>query len=126
MAALLMTQGPLEGTFFRLPDEPVVSVGRDDQCTLQLLDRSISRQHLQIRFDPATGARSAMDYRSANGVVVNGIRIADAVRLVDGDTLTLGETTMVYLEADHPDATTAMDAVRKSREWKRSTLMRDE
>jgi pSer/pThr/pTyr-binding forkhead associated (FHA) protein len=121
-----MTQGPLEGTFFRLPDEPVVSVGRDDQCTLQLLDRSISRQHLQIRFDPATGARSAMDYRSANGVVVNGIRIADAVRLVDGDTLTLGETTMVYLEADHPDATTAMDAVRKSREWKRSTLMRDE
>ena len=125
MASILVTEGVLEGEYFRLPDDAVVSIGRDDQCTLQLLDRSISRKHLQIRFNAGNKQRVAADYRSANGVIINGARITGDVPLIDGDRIVLGETTLVYLEGDHPDAKTAREAVRNSTEWKRSTLMNE-
>jgi pSer/pThr/pTyr-binding forkhead associated (FHA) protein len=126
MASILVTKGVLEGQYLRLPDERIVSIGRDDQCTLQLLDRSVSRKHLQIRLDEASGERIASDYRSANGVVINGNRISGDVTLHDGDQITLGQLTMVYLADDHPDAKSALNAARRKSEWKRSTLMRGE
>ena len=65
----------------------------------------------------------AAGYRSAHGVVINDERIVSTVQLVDGDRITLGPTTLVYLEADHPDAQSATKAVQGRHEWKRSTLI---
>lgn len=126
MASIFITRGVNEGKYFRLPDEPIVSIGRDDQCTIQLLDPTISRKHLQIRLDDRTGRPLAADYRSANGVKVNGKLIADATPIKDGDQITIGETALVYLADDHPDAESARDAVRRKTEWKRTTLAGDE
>jgi len=125
MASLLVTKGVLTGQYFRLPDEPIVSVGRDDQCTLQLLDRTISRKHLQILRDEHTGGRRAADYRSANGVEVNGERITVPVPIKDGDQIKIGDTVLTFLEEDHPDAKSAQEVVRRKKEWKRTTLAGD-
>ena len=126
MASILITQGVLDGEYFLLPDEPIVSIGRDDQCTLQLLDRTISRKHLQIRIDEKTGTRLAADYRSANGVEINGEIITVAQPLKDGDQIRIGETTLVFLEQDHPDAKSAREFAHSRSEWKRTTMGGDQ
>ena len=79
---------------------------------------------MQIRMDESSGARIAADYRSANGVTINGTRIVADVPLQDGDRILIGDTMMVYLVADHPDAASAAEAVRKKSEWKRTTQLR--
>jgi pSer/pThr/pTyr-binding forkhead associated (FHA) protein len=123
MASLVIIGGEGEGRHLPLL-EPLVSIGRDDACTFQLLDDQVSRKHLQLRLDPATGAHAAGDYRSANGVFINGRRITDPAPLRDGDKIRIGRTTLIYLAEDHPDAEAALAAARKKGEWKRSTIMR--
>jgi pSer/pThr/pTyr-binding forkhead associated (FHA) protein len=122
MASLLVVEGVGQGRLMRLT-EPLVSIGRDDTCTFQILDPLISRKHLQIRLDPALSKHFAADYRSAHGVVINGKAINLDVALNEGDRITIGSTTLVYLEGDHADAASAAAAVKKTDEWKRSTLI---
>jgi pSer/pThr/pTyr-binding forkhead associated (FHA) protein len=122
MASLVVLKGPGQGSHFPLT-EPLVSVGREDDCTFQVLDPMVSRRHLQVRRDEANGAHLAADYRSAHGVFVNGKRILLPTPLSDGDKIKIGETTLVYLASDHPDAPTAMAAAKKKDEWKHTTLM---
>lgn len=122
MATLVVLEGPSVGSHYSIKDQ-IVSAGRSDECTIQLLDASISRKHLQIRCDAATGAHLAGDYRSAHGVFINGKQIVKETVLRDGDKITLGATTLMYLVEDHESATTATTAAKKKDEWKRSTLL---
>jgi pSer/pThr/pTyr-binding forkhead associated (FHA) protein len=121
MASLVVIDGPGEGGNFPLV-EPLVSVGRDDTCTFQVLDATVSRKHLQVRMDAALGKHVAGDYRSAHGVFVNGKQILLDTPLNDGDRIRIGQTTLMYLAADHPDAPAAVAAAKKKGEWKRTTL----
>lgn len=123
MASLVVTEGPRQGAHFPLT-EPLVSVGRDDTCTIQIVDQSVSRKHLQVRLNDADGLHYAGDYRSANGVFINEKQIVADVPLADGDRIRIGGTTLVYLKADHADAGAAMEAAKKKGEWRRSTIMR--
>ena len=68
----------------------------------------------------------AVDARSANGVYINGHRIVQDVPLRDGDCIRIGHTTLVYLTQDDVDAETALEAIRKKDEWKRSTRLPEE
>ena len=43
--------------------------------------------------------------------------------LSDGDRIKIGQTTLMYLAADHADAPAAVAAAKKKGEWKRETLM---
>ncbi|MFZ4574346.1 MAG: FHA domain-containing protein [Phycisphaerales bacterium] len=122
MASLVVIEGPAQGTHFPLV-EPLVSVGREDTCTFQLLDPYVSRKHLQVKFDARLGKHIAGDYRSGNGVFVNEKELLLDVPLVDGDRIRIGTSVIVYLSADHPDAATALAAAKQSGEWKRSTMM---
>jgi pSer/pThr/pTyr-binding forkhead associated (FHA) protein len=72
MATLLVVSGPHEGRYYPLEEHRLVSVGRDDQCSFQLVDDKISRRHLQIRYEEGSDVHFAVDMRSANGVFVNG------------------------------------------------------
>lgn len=122
MASLVVTEGKQQGLHFPLA-EPLVSLGRDDVCTFQILDEQVSRTHLQVRLNPTSGAHVAADYRSANGVFVNGEQIVVPTALADGDAIRIGQTTLVYLVADHPDAQSALAAAAKKKgEWKRATI----
>ncbi len=122
MASLVVIEGPGAGAHFPLT-EPMVSVGRDDTCTIQILDALVSRKHLQVRLDAALGRHVAADYRSAHGVFVNDKQIALDTPLNDGDRIRIGQTMLMYLAADHADAPSALAAAKKKGEWKRTTLM---
>lgn len=123
MATLVIIEGQSQGSQFKLT-APLISVGREETCTFQVLDDEVSRKHLQLKLDPTTGRHSAGDYRSANGVFVNDKRIDQDVLLADGDQIRIGRTKMMYLTEDHPDAKTAFAAAVKKGEWKRGTIMK--
>lgn len=125
MASLVVIDGQGQGARFVLT-EALVSVGRDDACTFQVLDALVSRNHLQIRLDAALGKHVAGDYRSAHGVFVNDKAIVQDTPLNDGDRIRIGHTTLMYLSADHADAPSALAAAKKKGEWKRTTLMGNE
>ena len=67
-AALVVVEGPGQGAHYALV-EPLVSIGRDDTCTVQVLDPQVSRKHLQIRLDPALGKHVAAELADANTAV---------------------------------------------------------
>ena len=122
MSSLVVIEGPALGSQFPLT-QPLVSIGRDDACDFQILDPLVSRKHLQIRLDAATGKHVAGDYRSAHGVIINGRKIVLDTPLNDGDKVLIGQTTLIYLTADHADAPAALAAAKKKGEWKRETLV---
>lgn len=122
MASLVIIEGPEQGAHFPL-SEALVSFGRDDTCTFQILDPFVSRKHLQVRLDAALGKHLAGDYRTPNGVFVNDNRILLHTALEDGDRIKIGQTTLMYLALDHADAPAALAAAKKKGEWKRTTIM---
>ena len=122
MATIVVTGGPSEGRSFPLDVSRLVSVGRDDQCRIQLLDEQVSRRHLQIRFEPDEDRHYAVDMRSANGVFVNGGRIAEERPLEEGDIILVGQSELRYTRDDVTDIDLAIEQYKKRDEWKRGTL----
>jgi two-component system cell cycle response regulator len=69
-----------------------LTIGRGAQAGLQLDDSALSRLHAEItRID---GAWHVRDLGSTNGTWVDGTRVVEAVRLSDGQRLSLGTTTV--------------------------------
>lgn len=122
MACLVVIDGPASGTHFALGEHGVVTVGRDEECTFQIIDPQMSRRHLQIRRG-SDGRHIAADYRSANGIKLNGVTIINEAPLNDGDELMLGLSRVVYSTTDYDDAEHAMIS-RKGNQWMRTTLVR--
>ncbi len=121
MATIVVTAGPNQGQSFPLDVSRLVSVGRDDQCSIQLLDEQVSRRHLQIRFDPDEDQHYAVDMRSANGVFVNGGRVTEDRPLEEGDIILIGQSELRYTRDDVDDIDMAIEQYRKKDEWKRGT-----
>ncbi len=124
MACLIVIDGPAAGSHFALAAHALVTVGRDEECTFQIIDPQMSRRHLQIR-RAGDGGHIAADYRSANGIKLNGVTIINEATLSDGDELTLGLSRVVYSTTDYDDAEHAMSS-RKGNQWMRTTLVRKE
>jgi pSer/pThr/pTyr-binding forkhead associated (FHA) protein len=80
----------------RLEDEPVLTIGRDPSCHIALAwDDSVSRTHAVLeRLGQAWTI--ADDGISRNGTFLNGTKLASRRRLVDGDTLLVGRTTLRF------------------------------
>jgi pSer/pThr/pTyr-binding forkhead associated (FHA) protein len=125
MPSLVVIEGQSQGKHFPLA-QALISVGRDDTCTFQILDTQVSRKHLQVRLDQKSGRHFAGDYRSANGVFINGHLMNLETPLNDGDSIRIGQTTLIYLADDTLDPKSALEVARKKDEWKRSTIMQRE
>ena len=121
MATLLVLAGESEGSYYPLDDSRLVSIGRDDQCSFQIVDAKISRRHLQVRYDEGDDLHYAVDMRSANGVFVNDARVTDEVPLKEGDVITLGRTRIQYTKQSFPDEESARIHIKKTDEWKKGT-----
>jgi pSer/pThr/pTyr-binding forkhead associated (FHA) protein len=92
--ALRVVRGPDTGTSVNLGIPPSkLIIGRGDSAGLELTDRDVSRDHLEIERD-LDGA-IARDLRSKNGLVVNGKRLRER-RLRHGDVLTVGSSDVVF------------------------------
>ncbi len=113
MATLIVIDGPAEGQKFALEQHGLVMVGRDHNCTFQILDPQMSRMHVQIKRHADSDGHSAIDYESANGVCVNGKRIDAHTPLDDGDVIRIGNTSIIYSAQDEPDAQTITQLLRK-------------
>ena len=77
-----------------LPSGAELVLGRDDNCSLPIGHRSLSRQHLRIAEDQ--GRWQVADLGSTNGARVNGVRIQVPVPLAHGDVIQAGVTRIVF------------------------------
>ncbi len=87
-ASLWPLNGAVETKIIIPPNSEPFRIGRDGICELQLYDVRISRRHAQIEF--LAGEYVLNDLSSANGVYVNGNRLAGPIALRTGDTIELG------------------------------------
>jgi len=89
--SLLVLAGSNSGEMTVL-DHDETTLGRSEECTLQILDSGVSRQHCRLTRE---GLRFFIeDLGSRNGTYVNGRRISK-VELQDGDKVQLGRTTIL-------------------------------
>src|SRR5690625_80798 len=72
---------------------PVTVIGRGSEADIIVDDAGVSRRHLEIRI--TLDGVIATDMGSTNGSFVEGHRI-DAATLVDGNTLTIGRTRILF------------------------------
>lgn len=92
MPTLYILQGPDKGHNFDINQSPVL-VGRNSP-DLPLTDNTVSRKHAElIREDSNWYIR---DLNSANGVYVNGVKIAQKQILKQGDQVRCGSSLIVF------------------------------
>ncbi|MBL9023998.1 MAG: GGDEF domain-containing protein [Myxococcales bacterium] len=91
-ASVVVLAGTNVGEMYRLDGVEVV-VGRASNANIRLNDDGISRRHARIFLE--AGKYLIEDLGSANGTLVNGLRIAMKQVLEDGDKIRLGPTTIL-------------------------------
>ena len=70
-------------------DREEITIGRREDNLVHLPERNVSRRHARlVRRD---GSVLLEDLRSANGTLVNGVRISEPVPLGDGDLVRIGD-----------------------------------
>lgn len=82
----------VDGQRYLLTGEVTV-FGRGSESDIVVSDPGVSRRHVEIRVTP--NGVIATDLNSTNGTYVEGHKV-DAVTLVDGNTLTIGRTTITF------------------------------
>ncbi|MCX7703874.1 MAG: AAA family ATPase, partial [Planctomycetota bacterium] len=93
MARLVVVEGEMKGTLFRLLDEGAV-VGRSVSANIRLNDTEVSRQHSKVVKEG--DAYYIEDMGSRNGTIVNGERIEGRRLLKDGDRIRVGKTLLEF------------------------------
>lgn len=112
MASLIVTTGKQEGHFYPLGRRTNV-IGRDEALSIQILDKMISRKHMQIRYDQKTERYYAFDMKSSNGIYVNNAKVLDEVALSDGDVIALGMTHLLFTDKDFDSQDSALQHYKK-------------
>ena len=79
---------------------PVTVIGRGSEADIIVDDPGVSRRHLEIRV--TTDAVIATDLGSTNGLFVEGHQ-GPAATLLDGNTLTIGRTRILFWTGGEPD-----------------------
>lgn len=92
MPYIRVKTGPHKGKIFEIMDE-VITLGRDENQTIQILDQGVSRKHSEIfRIGELCFVR---DLVSTNGTFVNSQRVDEEVLKVR-DELLIGTTILVF------------------------------
>ncbi len=93
MSKIRIMNGPYRGREKTVTEKPL-TIGRDAEAGIQILDRSASRFHCEIF--PVGGMYFVRDLDSKNGTFVNDERLADEELLRVGDIIKIGTTEMVF------------------------------
>lgn len=99
---LVGLEGPLAGKRFFL-DQPLVSIGRAEECDVALDDTKVSRVHARIRYENiqqgAFPARCFLqDAESTNGTLLNQKKVTkDPVLLEEYDQIRIGSSLFGFL-----------------------------
>jgi len=95
MAVLRVARGHSTATEFRFEEE--ISIGRAEECAVRVFDEAASRRHAVVKREE--GGYFAVDLGSANGLFVNGRRVARQ-RLRSGDEVSVRGLVLLFLEED--------------------------
>ncbi|TVR42977.1 MAG: FHA domain-containing protein [Planctomycetota bacterium] len=90
---LRIRNGPYSGREKTLVGE-AVTIGRDVEASIQILDRSASRFHCEVF--PVGGMWFVRDLESKNGTYVNSEPLEDEELLREGDVIRIGSVELVY------------------------------
>jgi pSer/pThr/pTyr-binding forkhead associated (FHA) protein len=93
MSKIRIMNGPYRGREKTVADKPL-TIGRDAEAGIQILDRSASRFHCEIF--PVGGMFFVRDLDSKNGTFVNDERLGDEELLRVGDVIKIGTTELVF------------------------------
>jgi len=122
MASLIVLDGSQKDSYYPLGRRTNV-LGRDEALMIQILDERVSRKHLQITYNKDKNAYYALDMSSKHGVYINGNKISDETRLVDGDRIAIGTTTLWFTVSDFQDRESALSHYKKVGERVRPTFI---
>ena len=91
-------------------DAPDMTIGRDPACQIRVDAPGVSRRHASIhvngRGSAADGKAMLEDLGSTNGTFVDGRRVKKPVALDDGQSVRVGEATLIVRTASPVDAPT--------------------
>lgn len=76
------------------PVNGAVSIGRMPDNDITVQDLKVSRRHAEVFL--RDGRAVVRDLNSGNGTFVNGQRVSGEMPLRNGDTITMGDTSLVY------------------------------
>jgi len=93
MSKIRISNGPYRGREKTLSDK-ALTIGRDAEAGIQILDRSASRFHAEIF--PVGGMFFVRDLDSKNGTFINDERLGDEELLREGDVIKIGTTELIY------------------------------
>jgi hypothetical protein len=93
MSKVRITNGPMRGREKSVHERPL-TIGRDAEAGIQILDRSASRFHCEIF--PVGGMWFVKDLDSKNGTYVNDEKLEDEELLRYGDVIKIGTTEIVF------------------------------
>ncbi|MFW5858659.1 MAG: FHA domain-containing protein [Planctomycetota bacterium] len=93
MTKLRIRNGPMAGRERTIEDQPL-TIGRDAEAGIQILDRSASRFHAEVF--PVGGMFFVRDLKSKNGTFVNDERLEDEELLREADVIKIGTTELVF------------------------------
>jgi DNA-binding NtrC family response regulator len=119
---IAVTAGPSKGLTVPL-EKGIVRIGSADTNELVLLDRKISRAHVEVEVLPA-GLR-VRDLRSKNGTFFQGSRVGTVDLPVSGAVLTLGDSEIAFQPDDSPIPLQASIREQCGRLLGRSLIMRE-
>lgn len=92
-ATLTVLTGPDSGNVIPLAFEQLL-IGRGEDCTLQIRDKSVSRRHARLTLRDTRAIIE--DLRGANGTFLNGAPVKRRASLFPGDVIELGQTLLRY------------------------------
>jgi class 3 adenylate cyclase len=98
---VVVVEGANEGCFALLTSKPL-TLGRDRLVDFPLDDPKVSRSHCVI--EQRDGGFYVCEMNARNGVFVNHERVNQERLLTNGDRISIGETTMMFLQT-MPDQT---------------------
>ncbi|MBN1657355.1 MAG: FHA domain-containing protein [Anaerolineae bacterium] len=101
-AMLLMVEGPTPGKRIFM-DQPVLLLGRDERCDVEVPDRQVSRHHASITIED--DRYILRDLNSKNGTFLNGQEVDIPRALHDGDEIQIAyccKLTFVGADATAP------------------------
>ena len=93
LAHLTMQSGPMKGRSYRFHQD-VTTVGRTNGNDLVISGLTVSRRHARLWFKD--GNWYLQDLGSANGTLVNNVRIYQPVLLHDGDKINFGDEIVIF------------------------------
>ncbi|HEV3235924.1 MAG TPA: FHA domain-containing protein [Gemmataceae bacterium] len=106
-----------------LVDKPILLIGRDLECDIQIDSRKVSRRHCVLA--QIADYLVIRDLGSTNGVRINGVRVKEG-RLQPGDELTIGSLRYQVSFDAKPRKEQDFPALRRAKPVAQANLIRDE